>query len=224
MTLLFIDVFVNFFTNIFNILMVALFILIGVFLGLLFKPKAKDQVMKLIPRDRRFIDFNVAMEDAFGVECEPKKGYPPQRFIKYRPGFTGQVGKFLKRSVTRYFGLEGTAYTCQVQSTPVMLGTLAEALKGIWGEKFYNTVPEPQRLKLEKEKVDVIVDLEEIKTPHGFKEVSEENIKQEEDRKAAQTWWEGKKMAEKTTLMQWLFIFLAGAGAMAIASKLLGWW
>ena len=235
--------------------MLLIFVLVGVLVGLFLKPKAKDQVMKLIPRDMRFVDFDVKRENAFSVECEAKKGFPPQRFIKFKPGWTGQAGKFLKRTITRHLGLEGTAYTCQVGQgeklaikkpkkeedseeqkadnpgtevatveNAVFLGSLGDCLKHIWGTEVYDEFPEEQRTKLEESKVNVIVGLEEITTPKGFKEITEEAIKQEEDRLAAETWWKGKKQAEKGAWMQWVFIFVAGMGAMAIASKLLGWW
>lgn len=235
--------FANFFTNPFNIVMLAIFICIGVIIGLLLKPRAKDQVMKLIPRDVRFIDFNVRRENAFSVECDEKKGFPPQRFIKYKPGWTGQVGRFIKRAITRHLGLEGTAYTCQVeqgkemlfvemQGNPgvvaidnaILLGSLSDALKAIWGPEFYNEVPQSRREELEKEKINVIIGLDEVKTPSGFKELTEENIKQEEDRQAAETWWKGKKQAEKGQWLMMIWLLLAGAGIMAIASKFLGWW
>jgi len=240
---LIIDFFANFFTNPFNIMMLAIILCIGIIIGLLLKPKTKDQVMKLIPRDMRFIDFNVKRENAFSVDCEEKKGFPPQRFIKYKPGWTGHVGRFIKRAVTRHLGLEGTAYTCQVEQgkemeiknkngnpgkvevlNAVLLGSLSDALKAIWGVEFYDEVPESKRLELEKEKVNVIVGLDEVKTPKGFKEITEENIKQEEDRQASETWWKGKKQAERGEWITWIWLLLAGAGIMAIASKFLGWW
>jgi len=240
---LIINFFLGFFSNIFNIIMLAIFVCIGIIIGLAFRPKAKDQVMKLIPRDMRFVDFNVARENAFSVECEEKKNFPPQRYIKYKPGWSGQVGRFFKKAITRHLGLEGTAYTCQVEQgkkmelkttddnpgkvevvNAVFLGSLSAVLKGIWGVEFYDQVPEAKREELEKEKVKVIVGLDEISTPTGFKEITEEAIKQEEDRLAAETWWKGKKQAEKGEWIQYLWLLLAGAGIMAIASKLLGWW
>jgi len=236
-----IDFFINFFSNIFNLVMVALFILIGVLIGLLFKPKAKDQVMKIIPRDRRFIDFNITKETAFSVYCEPKKGYPLQKFIKFSPGYTGKVGRFLKRARTRFIGKEGTAYTwraikgekIELKKNPsgtlllkgaILIGKLSDALRGVWGEEFYDTVPESERVKLEESKVNVTVELGEGYTPEGFPEITEEQIFDEEDQKGAETFWKGKKMSEKGEWTKDIFLLLAGAGLMAIASKLLGWW
>jgi hypothetical protein len=218
------EFFGNFFTNPFNLVMIALFILIGILIGLVFRPKAKNQVMKLIERDKRFVDFNIAKETAFSVECEPKKGFAPQRFIKLREAYTGTIGRFLKRTRTRFIGKEGTAYTWSVESGKKVIGSLAKALRGVWGDEFYFTVPEDKRRELEESKVNVTVELDSGFAPEDYPEIREEDIFEEEDRKGAETYWQGKKMAEKGTWMQWMFIFAAGMGAMAIASKLLGWW
>jgi len=201
--------------------MVVLFILVGVLIGLLLKPKAKDQVMKIIERDKRFIDFNITQENAFSLECERKKGFPPQRFLKVSPGFTGQVGRFLKRGVTRFIGKEGTAYTWKTQSSKVKIGSLAKALRGLWGKKFYDQVPEVKRKQLEESKISVTVDIDPGLTPKGYKPASEEDIKQEQDRLAAETWWEGKKQADKGTWLQYLFIAGFGFGV-ALALQILG--
>lgn len=219
-----INFFVDFFSNIFNLVMVALFILVGILIGLILKPKAGKHVMKILPRDRRFIDFNIAEENAFSLECESKKGFPPQRFIKLRPGFTGRVGTFLKKAVTRFIGKEGTAYTWKTESAHVKIGTLADALKGLWGPKFYATIPDRKREELEESKIQVTVDLDDGLTPENMESVSEEDLLTEQDRKAAETYWQGKKQAEKGEWTRWIFIFVAGMGAMAIASKFLGWW
>jgi len=206
--------------------MIALFILIGILIGLVFKPKAKDQVMKISEKDHRYVDFDVSQENAFSIECESKKGYPMQRFLKHAASYTGVVGRFLKRSRTRFLGKVGTAYTWRplVDIKGVFIGTLGKALRGVWGDDFYFTVPEDKRKELEESKVNVTVELEPGMTPEGYKPASEEDFKQEQDRQAAETWWKGKKIAEKGTWMQWMFIFMAGMGAMAIGSKLLGWW
>ena len=204
--------------------MIVLFALIGLFIGLIVKPKAKNQVMKVLPRDKRFIDFNISEENAFSVECEPQKGFPPQRFIKLRPGFSGSVGRFLKKAITRFIGKEGTAYTWRAESEKVDIGSLADALKGLWGQKFYEKIPEEKRIELEESKINVTVDLaEEDLTPKGMKTVSEEDLQREEDRKAAETWWKGKKEADKGQWIQWIPWLFAGIGAAFLLSKFFGW-
>lgn len=223
-------------------------------IGLVFRPKGKPQVMKISEKDHRYVDFNIHQENAFSVECEDKKGYPPQRFLKFAASYTGEVGKFLKRTRTRFLGKEGTAYTWNplskgaitkllkkepkqqevkrktkrkrnpktVDIKGVFIGSLARALRGLWGDEFYFEVPEAKRKELEDSKVNVTVELEQGLTPEGYQPATEEDFNEELDRKAAKTWWEGKDLADKGKMSQWLFIFGAGIGAGWIINTLLG--
>lgn len=223
--LLIIGIFVDFFSNILNIVMVILFLIIGVLAGLLLKPPSRNQVTKIIERDRRFIDFNINEESAFSLSCDPVKGFPPQRFIKLNAGYTGKVGRFIKRTITRFYGKEGTAYTWLFKGgVNAKIGSLAKALKSIWGEDFWSLFAEnePEKAKqLEKSKVNVTVEIEEGFTPEGFTSVSEEDIKREEDRAAAQTFWRGKRSEEKRQVLDYLIIGMAGFGV-ALMLQIIG--
>lgn len=160
-------------------------------------------------------------ENAFSVECEEKKGFPPQRFVKMRPGYTGRVGKFLKKAITCFLGIEGTAYTQKVESGTEPLGSLADALRGLWGDDFYMQVPEPKRKELEESKINVTVNIDPEYNPEDFPEITEEQIFDEEDRRGAETYWKGKKEAEKGKWLDYLFILGAGIG-IALTLQILG--
>lgn len=214
------EFFVNFFSQPFNWVMMLIGACIGIIIGLIFRPTFGNRVLKLIPRDNRFIEFNVDEETAHSIECKPKKGYPPQRFLKYHPGFTGRVGRFLKRASTIFLGKEGTAYTWKTKSSKIQV-SLADTLKTLWGKEFYEQVPEEQRSKVESGKIDVAIGLEDGFTPEDLKKLTEEDIKTEEDRKAAETWWEGKKMTEKRQWIDMIIIALAGFG-IAVTLQVLG--
>jgi len=216
------EFFTGFFTNPFNLVMLVLFVLVGIMIGLVFRPKGKNQVMKILEKDHRYIEFDISRENAFSVECESKKGFPMQRFLKHGAAYTGIIGRFLKRSRTRFLGKEGTAYTWKGKSGEVIIGSLAKALRGLWGDEFYFEVPEARRKELEESKVNVTVELEPGVTPEGYEPASEEDFKQEQDRLAAETWWKGKKIAEKGTWLQWLFIVGSGVAIGWIANTLLG--
>lgn len=209
-----VDIFTSFFGNIFNDIMLLIFLLIGIIIGMLFRPKWKNTVMKMMPKDRRFVDFDIKQETAVSVICEDKKGFPPHRFIKLAEGFMGQVGWLFKRSATRYLGKEGTAYCWQADQDRFkkIPGGLAATLKTLWGENEYNAMPEDLRLKLEENKILVTVDLAEGLTPEGMISISEEDIKREEDREAAHTLWEGKHKLERGTYLNMLIIGVAGFG------------
>jgi hypothetical protein len=219
---LIIDFFLNFFGNLFNDLLLIAFLLIGVIVGLWLRPWYGNEVIKLIPRDHRFIDFPVAEETSVSIECNEKRGYPTQRFYKHHPGFTGIVGRFLKKPITRYLGREGTAYTWKVNEGEVEVqGGLAQAIKTICGEDFWDQIPDKQQELLQESRMGVTVGLDEAPIPENLRVVSEEDIQAEEDRKASETFWEGKKKQEKGAWIQWMFIFMSGFGV-ACALQIIG--
>jgi len=217
------DLFVGFFTNPLNLVMMGIFIGVGLLIGLFLRPWMGNQVVKIIPADHRFIDLGIEEETSISIECQKVKGMPPQRFFKLHPGFTGIVGKFLKKPITRYFGMEGTAYTWEIENGYWRnLGSLGDAVRTLWGEKFWGTVPETMRDKLTESTIQVTVGLEKAPlTPAGMRSISEEDIKQEEDRRASQTFWEERQSAMKGWLVN--TILAAGMGfAICSALVLLG--
>jgi len=219
------SIFLDIFGNLVFDIMLIIFLLIGLLGGIFLRPWFGNQVVKLIEREFRFVDLDIEEESAVSIECKDKKGMPPQRFFKHRPGYTGIVGKFLKKPVTRFFGREGTAYTWKIEAGKEIKldpGDLGAAVRTVWGEEFYDGVPAKQKKLLEESKLGVTVQLEEGPlTPEKFHPISEEDIKSEEDRKASETFWEGKKTLVKGQWIQWVFIFVAGFGV-ACAAMILG--
>lgn len=218
-----IEIFLGFFGNIFNVVMLLVFLALGVILGLLLRPKWGNSVMKLLPKTARFVEFGIAEETAVSISCDDKKGFPPQRFIKISQGFVGTVGRFVKKSVTRYLAKEGTAYTFKTTQNHLeeIPGGIPAAIKQLWGQTEYDKIPPHLKDKLEQNLLAVTVDLQDGLTPEGYRPVTEEDIKREEDREAAKTWWMGRKMAEKGTWVQVVFILLAGVG-IALILQIIG--
>jgi len=214
------DVFIQYFANPVTWVFTGLFIMIGLLIGLFLRPWMGNQVMKFIPSDHRFIDLKIEEETAISVQCKKVKGMPIQRFFKLHPGFTGIVGKVLKKSITRYIGIEGTAYTWKIEEGRwKKLGSLADAIKTVWGETFWATVPETQKEILEESRIQVTVGLDKAPlTPSGMRSLSEEDIKQEEDRLASQTFWR-----EHGSQMRGYFInmILAGGTGFAICCAMI---
>lgn len=217
------DIFVGFFTDPLSIVMMGIAVGMGVLVGLFLRPWVGNQVIKISPHNHTFLDLGIEEETSISIECEKTKGMPPQRFFKLHPGFTGIVGKFLKKPITRYFGMEGTAYTWRIdQGSWHKLGTLAAAVRSVWGEDFYRTVPDNQKDLLEKSKINVTVGLEKAPlTPAGMRSISEEDIKQEEDRKASQTFWEEHAGAVKGWIVNMILAGGTGFG-IALALQILG--
>lgn len=194
--------------------MILIFLLVGLILGIMFRPGWGNIVMKILPKEKRFIDFGIDEETAISIVCEDKKGYPPHRFLKLRSGFVGKTGRFVRRSTTRFIGKEGTAYTWQTEQGEIteIPGGLPATLIGVWGEEFFNEIPEEKRLEIEESKILVTVDLDDGLTPASMRSVSEEDIKREQDREAAKNLWEGKKQSEKGLWLNYLIYGIAGFG------------
>ena len=214
------DIFVGYFTNPLTIVFMALFTMIGLIVGLFLRPWMGNQVQKFIPADHRFMDLAIDEETSISVQCKKKKGMPVQRFLKLHPGFTGIVGRFLKKPITRYLGIEGTAYTWQIESGRfIKAGSLQDSVRALWGEDFYSTVPERQRDMLEESRIQVTVGLDEAPlTPAGMRSISEEDIKQEEDRQASKTFWSAHAGQTKGFYIN---MILAGGTGFAVCAALI---
>jgi len=102
--------------------------------------------------------------------------------------------------------------------------TLEDAVKFRWGEEFYGTVPEERQALLRDNSMLVTVDLEPGIVPEGYEPITESTILNKADEDAAELASKAMQGAIKKSVLDWLPWVLAGAGVMAIASKLLGWW
>jgi hypothetical protein len=210
------DIFIDYFANPMTWVFTGMFILIGLLIGLFLRPWLGNQVIKFMPANHSFVDLNIDEETSISIQCKKVKGMPVQRFFKLHPGFTGIVGRFLRKPVTRYLGIEGTAYTWLIKSGRwEKLGGLGDALKTVWGEDFYSTLPERQSKMIDESRIQVTVGLDEAPlTPEGMRSISEEDIKQEEDRRASKTFWEEHGSQMKGFLIN---VFLAGGTGFGIA-------
>lgn len=207
--------FIDVFANPLNWAFMGIFLVVGIAVGIFVKPFVGNQVMKFIPADHRFIDLDIQEETAVSLECKKKKGYPLQRFFKLHPGFTGMAGKVIKKPVTRFLAIEGTAYTWKIQDgANKFLGSLKDAVRSVWGEEFWSHVPDHQITLLEESRVQVTVGMDKAPiTPEGMRHVSEEDIHEETDRKAAITFWSEHGIKMKN---QYINMILAGGFGAAI--------
>lgn len=207
------DMFIGVFANPLNIAFMGIAMVVGIAVGIFLKPFVGNQVQKYIPADHRFIDFDISEETSVSIECKKKKGFPIQRFFKFHPGFTGMAGRIIKKPVTRFLGIEGTAYTWDIQNgKDLLVGTLAQGVRAVLGEDFWSYVPKNQQKVLEDSKMQVTVGLDESPlTPSGMRSVSEEDIQNEEDRKAARTFWSEHGIKSKNMIIN--MILAGGTGA-----------
>jgi hypothetical protein len=213
------DPFVATFGNLLTDVMFGVFILVGILLGIFLRPMMGNRVLKLDPSTHRFLEYNIREESAISIECEEKKGTPPQKFFKHHPGFTGIVGRFMKKNVTLFLGRQGTAYTWKLEAGKwVKLGKLSKAIQTLWGQAFYETIPDRQKELLEKSTIEVTVGIsEDPLTPKGMKSISEEDIHKEEDRAASKTFWKERGAKDRGMFIN---IFLAAGVGFAICASL----
>lgn len=206
------DIFVGFFADPISWVMLGIFTGLGLLIGLFLRPWVGNKVMKFIPAEHRFEELGIDEETSISIQCQKKKGLPPQRFFKLNPGFTGIVGRFLKKPITNYLAMEGTAYTWKIDAGSWhKLGSLGDAVRSIWGEDFWQTIPTRQKDYLTESRIQVTVGLDKAPlTPEGMRSISEEDIKQEEDRKAAETFWEERARANRGFFIN--MILAAGTG------------
>ena len=211
--------FMEVFANPLNWVFMGIALMFGIILGIFIKPFVGNQVLKFIPSDHRFIELDIEEETAVSIECKKKKGFPLQRFFKFHPGFTGLAGRIIKKPVTKFLAIQGTAYTWKLEEgVNKLLGSLKDAVRSVWGEEFWSHVPDHQKELLAKAKIDVTVGLDKSPlTPHGMTSVSEEDIHKETDRKAAQTFWEEHGSRLKG---QYINMILAGGMGAAIVFAL----
>jgi len=219
--------------NVVSISLIVMAVFFGLLFGLVFRPKARSVVLKFLPHDKRVFELPIQREQAVSVKVKALKEMPVQRFIKYQGGYTGFSGGFLKKPRTIFLAKEGTAYTQKLEDSKIKI-PLDKTLIGIWGEAFYDTIPEKQRNLLLKDRVDVTIDLKdevpmqevtyqdaeypmETKTVlEPLRQIREEDIKTEDDIEASRNFWTGRKQAERGQWTQWFFVFLAGFGVCAV--------
>lgn len=121
-----------------------------------FRPVKRVDLLR--PRDRRGKTLSVSRETDLGIECRRSKGFI-YRFIKAGPAWVfNQGGKM----VTKFFGVEGTAYTGVVQGDDVVRTPVSEYLKFLWGDKFYDAIPNQQKQAVETDVVGITVEIGKV--------------------------------------------------------------
>jgi len=219
-----IDIFLQNF-NLFTPIFMAFGIPLGVAIGLYLSRPKKNQVFKIIPGDRRGYDLNVIEENAVSIVCTPHRGMPPQRFLRYRAGFNvmQQLRFGRVRKISRYVARVGTAFTKRYESGILKNIKLSDTLRVLWGNEVYDKMRDELKKPIEEGLIGVTIQLEDDPlTPKGLPVISEENIKQEEDRQAAKTLWAGRKDMMKSITMQMIFPIGLGV-AIGIVAALFGW-
>ena len=102
--------------------------------------------------------------------------------------------------------------------------TLEDALVFRWGKEAYESVPDKMKDMLRDDKVFLTVNLEPGIVPVGYEPITESVIKKKANEDMAEVMAKSLKEAVKSSVIDKIPWLLAGAGILAVASKLLGWW
>ena len=191
-----------------------------VFVGILIsvsRSRPRKEVLFLRPRDKRGERLDVTRETDRSVLCE--RSNPIHRFIKIGPAWVFHDGR---RTITRFLGVEGKAYTAVLKGDKKIEMSIHEYLQSIWGKKIYESMPKKLRRALERDKTGVIVDVD-VPEPEGLPRLTSDDINDEGDAVVLNRL---ARMGTATSIKQQLYHnlvwFFLGLGFAAILSHM-GW-
>jgi len=145
---------------------------------------------------------------------------PIHRFIKVGPGYVFNEGG---KAVTRFWGIEGTAYTGVLAGDKPVKLTIPEYLRMVWGKRFYESVPPKQREALEKDKMGVIIEPVPIQEEkYGFPTLTSEDIDDEADAVILSRIAKATTISTKREFYQLMIGIIIGVGLAALMLRL-GW-
>jgi len=139
------------------------------------KGKPRKEVMFLRPRDKRGERMLVTRETDISLVCD--RTVPVHRFIKAGPGYTFDEGG---KPVTRFFGVEGTAYTTVFAGDEELKVPVPDFLKAAWGKKVYNALPKKLKDRIEKDRFGVTIEPTKIEEEkYGLPTLTADDINDE---------------------------------------------
>lgn len=197
-----------------NLLLVIIAISSIGYVFLFIKPTKK--VLLLRPRDHRGKSLSVVQETDLGLSCKPIKGVT-HRFLKIGSSWVFNEGG---RMVTRFFGIEGTAYTAIVRAGAMVNISVKEFLIFLWDEKFYNAIPESQRKKVETDVIGITVKISEIiEEEEGLPTLTSSDINDEDDNLILSKIAKPQKINTSQAIMSTIVNFMLGAALMYFVIK-----
>ncbi len=186
-----------------------------IFIDMMKKPVIRVDLLR--PRDRRGVTLKVIEETDLGLFCKKYKGVT-HRFIKVGSAWMFHEGG---RAVTKFLGLEGTAYTALLEDSPAITNMpVSDYLRDIiWDKEFYDEIPDEQRQALEKDVIGVTIEIKEVVTEGtNLPPLSGEDIFDEEDSLVIKSIAKsGAQVAKGASIMQYGLGILLGALMMYMA-------
>lgn len=178
--------------------------------------KPTKKVMLLRPRDHRGKSLSIRQETDIGLACKAIKGVT-HRFIKIGPSWVFHEGG---RMITRFFGIEGTAYTALARGDAIVNVSVKEYLEFLWGEKFYKAIPEAQQTKVETDVIGITIKISEIdEDEKGLPTLTSSDINDEDDNLILSKIAKPQKQKTSQAIMNTIINFALGAALMYFIVK-----
>jgi len=120
--------------------------------------------------------------------------------------------------VTRFLGMEGTAYTAVARENELVNVSIMEYLTFLWGEKFYKGIPAAQRRKVETDVIGITIKVDRIDAEgEDLPTLTASDINDENENIVLSKLTEGSKPRTTDTVAKTLTTFLLGAAVMYFA-------
>ena len=137
----------------------------------------KKSIIVFSPKDKRAKEIRIKEETETRLDCG-KVGTVDIRYYKTGPGWNFPGG------VTKFVGIDGTAYTSLIVDDKPRNVTLSEALRVLWGPTAYDKMPPSLKDPLEKHRFGVTIKPEEVPTEDKTLKINAED-RDKENIKAA---------------------------------------
>jgi len=187
-------------------------VLFAYYMMIFIRPIKKVLLLRL--RDYRGQDLTVSQETDLGLFCKAVKGVT-HRFIKVGPAWVFHEGG---RMITRFIGIEGTAYTGLIKGDGTVNVSVKDFLVFLWGEVFYNGIPKEQRDKVENDVIGITVAVERgDEEDSGLPTLTASDINDENEAVVLNKLADPSDKKTGDTFMKTVINFLLGASVMYFA-------
>jgi len=196
----------------FMLIVCVLIICIVALVVMSFKPETRVELLR--PRDSRGKILRVVEENDLGLTCKKTSGIV-HRFIKAGRGWTFNVrGKM----ITKFFGMEGRAYTGIIKGDEIVNVSVPNFLKWVWGEKFYNAIPEKQKSSIETDIYGITVEVQRVNEDElGLPSLRADDVNDEDESIMIRRFARGAQASKQGSYINYFASGLIGALLMYLA-------
>lgn len=178
--------------------------------------KPTKKVLLLRPRDHRGKTLSIIQETDLALTCKAIKNVT-HWFIKYGASWVFNEGG---RMITRFFGVEGTAYTT-IASIPNSIDvSVAEFLEALWGSNFYTAIPDRQKKMVEEDRVGITIRFKKLDAEaENLPTLTASDINDENEQNVLNKLTKPMKGSTSKTIMESITMLIVGAGLMYFIVK-----